>query len=159
MAAIEALAKFTPVGEFRRTLIWLSLTVMIAYVMVSYLREGSLGGFVTYSGSDRNGQYVTARVPDVRIILENRRTKHTYTTVSLRGSNPHGAAAHGSYRLRGMPVGDYTLIAVDPRTGAWWRGEVYVDYAIIQGSQVEIPLIMPGQSQAQRLSFSPPANH
>lgn len=147
VAAVEAFAKFTRVGEFRQTLLWLSIAGMAAYVIVGYLREGSLSGYVTREVR-RGESLVTMRVPGAEFVLRHPRTNRTYTTVSV--SNGARPAARGSYRLRGMPVGDYALTVFDSQSGASWQGQVRVDYAIIQGNQLEVTLTLPLEEETRQ---------
>jgi hypothetical protein len=143
-AAVEAFAKFTRAGEFRRALLWMSIAGAVAYVIVGYGRQGSLRGYVTLDVPDSNGQSVLTRVPDAEIALTDEHNGRTYATASVNAQKSHRrASAQGSYQLRGMPVGRYMLRCVEPESGASWEGEVYVDYAIVQGNELEIPLSLP----------------
>jgi len=142
--AAEAVAKFTRVGEFRRMLVWVSIAAAAACVIVGYVRQGSLRGYVTTMASGDGAESVVTRVPDADIALTDERNGRTYATTSVnaqkRGRSP---SAQGSYRLSGMPVGHYMLRCVERESGASWQGEVDVDYALVQGNEMEIPLSLP----------------
>ena len=143
-AAVEVFAKYTRAGEFRRLLLWASIAGVVAYVGVSFARQGSLRGYVTVATADELGNPVTLRVSEAEIVLFDERSGRTYTTLSVDAQNAHRASsAQGSYVLRGMPVGRYVLRCVEPVDGSSWEGEVWVDYAIVQGNDMEIPLNMP----------------
>jgi len=144
VAAVEAFAKFTRAGEFRRALLWMSIAGAVAYVIVGYARQGSLRGYVTLDMPDSMGESVLTRVPDAEIALTDERNGRTYATASVNAQKSHRrASAQGSYYLRGMPVGRYVLRCIEPESGASWEGEAYVDYAIVQGNEMEIPLSLP----------------
>ncbi|UCH36256.1 MAG: tetratricopeptide repeat protein [Armatimonadota bacterium] len=144
VAVFEAFSKFTRVGEYRRTLLWVSIALVAAYVIVGHVRQGSLRGYVTITVPDALGQPVILRVPDAELTLADARGHRSYVTYSVNArESKRPAAANGSYRLRGMPVGHYTLSGVDPDSGALWQGDVWVDYAIVGGDEKEIPLLMP----------------
>lgn len=144
VAAVETFGKYTRVGEFRRTLLWAAIAAAMAYVVVGYVRQGSLRGYVTRSTADELGQPVMVRVPDARIMLQDPLTGRTYATTSVNAPQSHRpATAQGRYHLRGMPVGRYALTCIEPGIGAHWEGEVSVDYAIVQGNELEIALTTP----------------
>ena len=150
-AAVEAFAKYTRVGEFRRALLWVSLALVAAYVVCSYVRQGSLRGYVTAGSVDGIGRPITVRVPDAEIMLQDPRSGRSYATFSVDAEkNGRPASAQGSYRLNGMPVGRYNLSCVERASGASWQGEVWVDYAIIQGNELEISLTLPLDQATER---------
>jgi hypothetical protein len=77
-------------------------------------------------------------------VLTDHRSGRTYVTTSVDAQQAkRPASAEGSYALRGMPVGHYLLRCIEQDNGASWQGEVWVDYAIIQGNDLEISLTMP----------------
>jgi len=157
-AAIEALTKFTRVGEFRRMLLWVTVAAACAYVIVGYVRQGSMRGYVTTTVSDSTtGQPIIVRVPDVQIALTDQPTGRTYATVSVNAETARASAStQGGYLLRGMPVGHYTMRCIEPQSGAYWVGDVYVDYAIVKGNEMEIPLLLPVEKSAiERPAFKP----
>jgi hypothetical protein len=157
-AAIEALAKFTRVGEFRRTLLWVTLAFAGAYVIVGYARQGSMHGYVTTTVGDSNGgQPATVRVPDAQIALTDQASGRTYATISINAEAADlPPSTQGSYLLRGMPVGRYTMTCIEPESGAYWVGEAYVDYAIVKGNEMEIPLVLPLERAAAGPSSARP---
>jgi hypothetical protein len=142
--AVETFAKYTRVGEFRRALLWITLASVAAYVVSGYVRQGSLRGYVTIGATDNIGNPTTVRVPDAEIVLRDPRTGRSYGALSVNAEKSgRPASAQGSYRLSGMPVGRYNLSCIEPESGASWQGEVWVDYAIVQGNEMEIQLMLP----------------
>jgi hypothetical protein len=141
---VEMFAKYTRAGEFRRVLLWVSIAGVAAYIGVSFVRQGSLRGYVTVSVADEIGRATMERVPNAEIVLTDHRSGRTYVTTSVDAQQAkRPASAEGSYALRGMPVGHYLLRCIEQDNGASWQGEVWVDYAIIQGNDLEISLTMP----------------
>lgn len=142
--AVEVFAKYTRVGEYRRLLLWACIAGVVAYVGASFVRQGSIHGFVTVATADELGNPVTLRVPDAEIVLIDQKSGRAYTTLSVDAQKMRRASsAQGSYVLHGMPVGRYVLRCVEPVDGSSWEGEVWVDYAIVQGNDMEIPLNLP----------------
>jgi hypothetical protein len=145
VAVTEALAKFTPLGEWRRALVWVSVAAAIVYVVAGYSRLGTLEGSVLQPVPGASDLSTTMPVPGAEITLQDPRSGLAYATTAtgtFSGERHElDPSVEGRYRLRGMPVGYCLLTVRDPRTGATWRDQVFVDYAITSGNSYDVVLV------------------